>query len=525
MKKLLIILFILSCNEINLSAQNIYFQPLQAENFQDDMLCGAKFISDSELIYVTYRYPYIKNQFDINFADVYAHDSILIDISKFNLNTKQVTRLGIKKPPVDSLYYISYDNLYIDSKHNNICVIYYQMYDSLFTQAAIWNIEFFKHKHIDIFDKNLNLKKKIYFPFDGKHILQNRKPIIFNDSFIVQLVLDSSNYANRFFKHNIYTGNIIDSLAIVDTNIMIVQLDYVNDSTFVTEQSNAVNPFNQGIVFYSSNLDSIRKYRYSGLLPGGKIPNGIKNGTFFSNYDSTFTYTGSYTPQGSFDDLTQINRSRCRDSLRFVVNRIDHDSINLVTNYKYINAFFDDYHFIYPTHRFAVSLLFAGIQGLPSGIVLMSLDKDDSLVWKKYIGFDTRYYNQRVIATPDSGCLVLINRYEDVSISSQTDLYYIKFDKNGNQQFNYLTPTKDYDKTVYNLRPIIYPNPSKSEITFKHPDNENVFIEILNSNGQIVYSNSSYYNKAIDIKHLIAGLYVWKITTNRKSFSGLLIKE
>jgi Secretion system C-terminal sorting domain len=72
----------------------------------------------------------------------------------------------------------------------------------------------------------------------------------------------------------------------------------------------------------------------------------------------------------------------------------------------------------------------------------------------------------------------------------------------------------------------VYPNPFTNLINFEMNENSNYALTILNSIGEIVFTNSFVSDRySIDASNLVPGMYFYRIAGNNKVVSGTLVKE
>lgn len=162
---------------------------------------------------------------------------------------------------------------------------------------------------------------------------------------------------------------------------------------------------------------------------------------------------------------------------------------------------------------------------------LRCIDKEGNLRWSKYLGGDANYSECSVVATPDSGCLVLVIRYEhgvnlvthDPDFKLETDTYYLKFDKNG-QVIEPLS-TDIAENESLNQRIHLYPNPANDVLKIDVPVfiTEPLNLSIFNLKGQLVLSKK-INNKPLSIPQLATGHYAYAISNSTKNIkTGKLI--
>jgi hypothetical protein len=86
---------------------------------------------------------------------------------------------------------------------------------------------------------------------------------------------------------------------------------------------------------------------------------------------------------------------------------------------------------------------------------------------------------------------------------------------------------KENGKSDYLQSALVYPNPSTEYINISLPElKNNGKLDVYNALGQLVYSTAMQLPEAvINVGNFKAGLYVFKITDNEKSYSGKFIKQ
>lgn len=142
---------------------------------------------------------------------------------------------------------------------------------------------------------------------------------------------------------------------------------------------------------------------------------------------------------------------------------------------------------------------------------LHSFQLNGAVNWTKYIGFDAAYYPQKVLATRDSGVILLAYRYNefDNPSSAEGDIYLVKFDKEGN-----------YDLPVSTRNPmgiviqqiLVYPNPANEFLHYKFdlPNAQNLKIKLYDASGKLVLEDL-ITDKETRIDQLSTGNYFYQI--------------
>ena len=113
-----------------------------------------------------------------------------------------------------------------------------------------------------------------------------------------------------------------------------------------------------------------------------------------------------------------------------------------------------------------------------SWILLTNLDSNLNLHWQRYYGGDAFYHLWGLKATPDEGCVIYAERYDENTQDEEYDMYILKVDTNG-----LLTSLND-SKFIIPQGMLIYPNPANSFVRISSP--------WLNQTGQkdIIITNS-----------------------------------
>jgi len=148
-------------------------------------------------------------------------------------------------------------------------------------------------------------------------------------------------------------------------------------------------------------------------------------------------------------------------------------------------------------------------------VEVQCIDRNGQLRWQKNLGGDAAYLPKGIVATADSGCVVFTNRYANgINTGKESDLYYVKLDKEG----NVVEPlTVSVNELNLNNELLIYPNPAKTVLHFKHNllNTNNFAIKIYNLSGKLVLSQK-VNKKVIQIGHLAKGMYTCTIKQNQK---------
>jgi len=158
-------------------------------------------------------------------------------------------------------------------------------------------------------------------------------------------------------------------------------------------------------------------------------------------------------------------------------------------------------------------------------ITVNCLDKDGNLRWSQYLGGDAGYRASGIIATPDSGCVVIVQRYEpNVNQEYEADIYYAKFNKDGNLVNQ--TPASIHTITSYSKEIDIFPNPVEEFLYFNLANKNfvDLQLEIFDLNGRLIISKLIKDDK-ISLKGLNTGYYTFALKDKKKSIKiGKLFK-
>lgn len=142
-------------------------------------------------------------------------------------------------------------------------------------------------------------------------------------------------------------------------------------------------------------------------------------------------------------------------------------------------------------------------------VTLTCLDKDGNLRWSKYLGGDALYTVNGVIATADSGSIVFVTRYErGVNIKYETDTYYLKFDKFGNE-IDLLSSIDIFEQANLNNSIMLFPNPVKDNLNITNIANyKQLELELFNLSGESIFATQLINNTA-NLAFLNSGYYTY----------------
>lgn len=189
--------------------------------------------------------------------------------------------------------------------------------------------------------------------------------------------------------------------------------------------------------------------------------------------------------------------------------------------------------FLYKSHIYAGSASeydwnypgFPSFSGKPSWYNLNRFDESGNIAWQKWYGGDANYYLPKVLATRDSGCLMVGTRFEQgVNVGKERDIYILKVDPNG----HYVPLSVEEDPGHPECK--IYPNPTSSAFTIQLPNNRSrkVAIEIYNTMGEEVFSiaNPNFpVATKIDFSTQPKGIYFIKAISGENVYTGKVVVQ
>lgn len=159
-------------------------------------------------------------------------------------------------------------------------------------------------------------------------------------------------------------------------------------------------------------------------------------------------------------------------------------------------------------------------------ISLHSFNVNGTTNWSQYLGYDASYFPIRMVATQDSGVLLLVYRFklEDNPSGQEGDTYFLKFDKDG----NLAAPVGVEDLSGIQIKKVlVYPNPARSVLQYKYqlPNIRQLTIQFFDVAGRLVLSDG-IEDRETTVEHLSAGPYFYKIFGNGKPLqSGKILIE
>jgi len=147
---------------------------------------------------------------------------------------------------------------------------------------------------------------------------------------------------------------------------------------------------------------------------------------------------------------------------------------------------------------------------LDSWFHLIKINPDLTPIWENWYGGDAYYFLYSILATSDSGCLMVGNRYDYETQDQERDIYVVKVNSEG---LIVWTQEIQTDKPLFN----IFPNPGENLINIRLTKGEFDF-ELFNLNGQILINQQiqSQVN-TINTESLKSGLFFYRITDHKNN--------
>lgn len=152
---------------------------------------------------------------------------------------------------------------------------------------------------------------------------------------------------------------------------------------------------------------------------------------------------------------------------------------------------------------------------------LAKIDEAGNVLWEKYYGGDSYYMLQAVIATRDSGCLLIGIEYDSETANGyERDIYIIKVGPDG--EFVSTKPTAALPHATF----AIYPNPAIESFIIRSNFNLPAFIELYDITGRLAHRQQVTSNmQQISVQGLAPGLYVYRLQSKGREARGKIIIE
>ncbi len=159
-------------------------------------------------------------------------------------------------------------------------------------------------------------------------------------------------------------------------------------------------------------------------------------------------------------------------------------------------------------------------------VSLHSFNINGTINWSQYLGHDASYFPLKMVATQDSGVLLLVYRFkiEDNPSGQEGDTYYLKFDKDGNT----VAPVGIEELTGIRIQKVlVYPNPAREVLRYQYqlPNYRELTIQLFDAAGRLVLTDR-LEDRETKIDQLLAGAYFYQIYGDGKQLqSGTVIVD
>lgn len=318
-----------------------------------------------------------------------------------------------------------------------------------------------------------------------------------NDAFFYKLSLNGDSITSHFYTSWVPIDCSYDILESPDSSKYYA---FVSHFTEVFGTSGQRLTLNKNLD--SMNIDSIPLRVYDNYSPTYLNQNDILicgkrtvNGPYALNVLS-ITETGFLIDYGIFKKDT----FRDFPSMYKGISKYDNNIyIGGTSNFDYFNPFFST---------------------LDSWYHLIKINPDITPIWENWYGGDAYYHLYSILATSDSGCLMVGNRYDYETQGQERDIYVVKVNSEG---LIVWTQEIQPDKSLFT----IFPNPGENLINIRTPKGEFDF-ELINHNGMVVLDQLIQNGgKTINTEALHSGLFVYRITdiNNKVIQTGKWIKK
>ncbi|MCK9399911.1 MAG: T9SS type A sorting domain-containing protein [Bacteroidales bacterium] len=327
---------------------------------------------------------------------------------------------------------------------------------------------------------------------------QNRDTNYNNDAFFYKLSLNGDSLTSHFYTSWVPIHFSFDLIESQDSSKYYA---FVSHFTEVFGTSGQRLTLNKNLD--SLNIDSIPLRVYDFYSPiylnQGEILICGKSGAFPPNDYAlnvlTITETGSLIDYGTF----KKNPFRDHPSMFQGVSKYDNNIyVGGTSNFDYYNPFFST---------------------LDSWFHLIKINPDITPIWENWYGGDAYYFLYSILATSDSGCLMVGNRYDYETQDMERDIYVAKVDSEG---LIVWTQEIQPDKHMFT----IYPNPGNETLNVNLPLDQLEF-QLFDLTGRMEFeAELSSGTNSITVSSLPAGIYLYRIydRNQRMIQSGKWIK-
>lgn len=431
-------------------------------------------------LYYTYKSFNDKTSEFIN-----AYNGNISYILKYNIENGNIDTINLKSTSNN----IKEFNFNILIKEDTLLAFYSSQEDSNFRNLSFLKI----YNNTIVDDVQLNI---------------NNDSIDFNYSTIL-------NYKNNFIvlASQVYTtdsyyiyeldlkGNLINQLHI--NQGFMTTINQLADSSYIL--TNQLYGYSK----VDKNLDSINSIPLPFHKLIAKSINSTDSTTFIAGtHDILNVIEPDY--QGEF--LYEINTYTDKIDTLYMDTLYSGINNTSFSSFKGFDRKYIDY--LYMSNNIDNCPLFWNYQDCQSFITIYSFKENGDIRWSKLLGGDASYYSWQVVALKDTGVFLYANRYSPIDNPNQEeDVYYMKFDKDGNIDSDFFNPITGIKEQIIPIVDIlIYPNPNEGIFNIVSTDIKKEYtIRVYTIQGQQIIEKIIHNKDTIDITKFSNGLYLYQI--------------
>jgi len=359
------------------------------------------------------------------------------------------------------------------------------------------------------------------FRFDFFNETKINIPVYMNE--IINAYFDENNnlkingyYFNSLMKNYFFT------LSKSNLNNSPKYSNFLYDNSFASAV--AINPINDSISLQvTAYSGSIYKFEDSTrTLVSQYLPYGFNTG-----YDFKFKYNNIFI-SGLKSQTTSSDKLKCLYIYNWHHDTVREIVIDTVREGKVVYGIdLIDTNHIY-TGSNQKACYYQPTLNCDNYIRVYSYKMDGTENWRRTLGGFANYGLYHVLATQDTGVLILVQRHDENDINPSVDFYWAKFDKNGVQDTSYFSGFRDIT-SISELQSItkinVFPNPANHTLHFKLKSHENYSVEVFNLLGEKIIS-TKLKNKTLNIETLQTGMYVFILKDSKnRFFNGKFVKN
>lgn len=201
-------------------------------------------------------------------------------------------------------------------------------------------------------------------------------------------------------------------------------------------------------------------------------------------------------------------------------------SLSIIASTEGTDLYYDDYLFHSSIIQWNSGCTIGFSDDCTSSIYVNSFDSLGNLRWNKLFGSDAYYQAAELVATPDSGVLVLAWRQDQLGGQEDIDVYASKLDKYGNVQMDFFDITSGIN-SIPGLSALVYPNPTSDYLYIQSGrPSQNAQLKIFGVSGRTVLCEEIDMTAKIDLRELVSGAYTFILEDDLGELSnGKFVKE